>query len=106
MWNSGGGTPGFVVKNGDSGWGCRVDVSGSLWRYNGTAADGSWQRITRSGNSEFGVFAVDLGNPDRIFAADLAPSTGPEMVITSDAGATWPNLPQLDDLMTGSGTVE
>lgn len=89
----------FFVKSG----GCDAHRAGSLWRYNGTATGGNWQRINRGGNSAFGVFAVDPGNPNRILASDLAPATGPQMVLSNDGGTNWQALPELDILMTGGG---
>lgn len=95
-----GGTRTFFVKSG----GCEGETGGSLWSYTGTAAGGAWQRIARNGNSTFGIFAVDPRNPNRIFASDLVPATGPAMVITNDGGASWNTMPALDQLMTGNGT--
>lgn len=97
-----GGIPTFFVKS----RGCNGDLPGSLWSYTGTAPGGVWQQITRAGNSAFGVFAVDPNNPNRILASDLASATGPQMVMSNDGGATWQNMPGLDNLMTGGGVFQ
>jgi flagellar motor protein MotB len=54
------------------------------------------------GGGQFGVYAVDPNDPNRIIAAALTRDT-PRMVMTTDGGATWSDLPELDSLMTGGG---
>ncbi len=88
----------FVKSNG-----CDGDRPGQLWRHVGTNAGGTWQQIQRNGNSQFGVFAVDPTNPQRLFAADLFVMGTPAMVFSADGGTTWQTMPQLDMLMTGNG---
>ncbi len=92
-----GDAPTFIVKVG----GCNGNTGGSLWRFQGTGS-GSWQRITRMGNSAFGIYAVDPRRPERIIASDLAGGTV-TMVLTKDGGTTWRVLTKLDELMTGNG---
>jgi hypothetical protein len=92
-------TPTFYVKSG-GGDGHR---GGSLWRYKGTGAGGNWQQISRNGTSSFGIYAVDPRRPNRIFASDLAPAAGPQMVISEDGGTTWQAMAGLDNLMTANG---
>ena len=94
-----GSTPSFFVKSG----GCNGNRVGTLFRFDGTTATGSWTQIQRTGAGGFGVFAVDPNDPDRILASDLNGPSGIEMVLTEDGGTTWDNVPQLDDLMTGGG---
>jgi hypothetical protein len=89
----------LFVKDG----GCDGDRGGALWRHQGTAAGGNWQQITRAGAGLFGVFAVDRNDPGRIIASDLGGASGPAMVMSTDGGATWTALTQLDALMTGNG---
>ena len=60
-------TPSFLVKSG----GCNGNRTGRLFRFDGTAAGGTWAEITRTGAGGFGVFAVDPSDPDRILASDL-----------------------------------
>ncbi len=88
----------FYVKSG----GCHGENGGRLWRYNGTAAGGTWQQITRSGAGRFGVYAVDPNNPNRILASDLG-GRGPQMVMSTNGGSTWSVITQLDNLMQGGG---
>jgi hypothetical protein len=91
--------PTFFVKSG----GCDGETGGRLWRYDGVAASGSWKLVSRQGAGHFGVYAVDPQNPDRIVAADLGGTSGPDMVLTSDGGGTWTSLVRLNALMRGNG---
>jgi photosystem II stability/assembly factor-like uncharacterized protein len=93
------GIPTFIIKAG----GGDGNRGGSLWRYKGTGTNGTWHQISRNGSSSFGVYAVDPKRPNRIFASDLAPVAGPQMVITEDGGTTWQTMAALDNLMTGNG---
>jgi photosystem II stability/assembly factor-like uncharacterized protein len=92
-------TPTFIAKAG----GGDGNRGGSLWRYKGTGSGGNWQQISRNGSSSFGVYAVDPKRPNRIFASDLAPAAGPQMVISDDGGTTWQTMTALDILMTANG---
>lgn len=89
----------FFVKSG----GCNGERGGALWRYSGIAPGGAWQQITRSGAGQFGVYAVDPNDSNRLFASDLGGASGPEMVFSNDGGASWLAMPLLDNLMTGGG---
>ena len=93
-----GGTPTFFVKSG----GCIGNAGGSLWSYTGTAAGGAWQQIFRRGTSTFGSSAVDPNDPNTLIASDLG-GGNVAMVMTTDGGANWNPMPQLDNLMTGGG---
>jgi hypothetical protein len=92
--------PVFFVKSGGE---CNGEGGGGIWRHDGAAAGGTWTQVVRPGAGQFGLFAVDPNDANRILASDLGGVSGPEMVITTDGGATWNNLPQLDTLMTGAG---
>ncbi|MCC6460432.1 MAG: hypothetical protein IT260_08170 [Saprospiraceae bacterium] len=75
-----------------------------LWRFTGTAPAGTWQQInTPGGTGGFGVYDVDPNNSNRIFASHLRPGNNPQMLLSTDGGATWQNMPELDRLMTGNG---
>jgi hypothetical protein len=89
----------LYVKSG----GCDGDRGGTLWRHESLQAGGTWQQVTRPGGGRFGIFAVDPRNPARILAADLAGPGAPQMIMTSDGGATWTPLAALSSLMSGNG---
>lgn len=89
----------FYVKNG----GCDGDRQGTLWRYEGTAANGVWQQVAGPGGGQFGIFAVHPNDPNRLIASDLGGAGGPAMTRTHDGGTTWTAMPQLDALMTSNG---
>lgn len=95
-----GGTPTFFVKSG----GCNGDRQGNLFRYQGTAAGGTWTQVPNPGVGSFGVFGVDRNDPQHIIASHLGGPGGPRMVLTRNGGTTWTALPALDAMMTGSGT--
>jgi hypothetical protein len=95
------GTPTFFVKDG----GCNGDQQGNLWRYEGTAAGGTWQQVPApAGGGGFGIYAVDRNDPERIIASHLGGPAGPRVVMTWNGGTVWSALPALDTLMTGNGT--
>jgi photosystem II stability/assembly factor-like uncharacterized protein len=92
-------TPTFIVQAGT----CNGRTADALWRYTGTAATGTWRRITPPGNAGgFGPYAVDRHDGRHLIAAHLGP-TGPAIVLSVDAGATWTANAALDALMTGGG---
>lgn len=94
-----GGTPTFYAQAG----GCQARTADRVWTYTGTAPGGTWQQVTPPlGGLGFGVFAVDPNDPNRLLASNLT-ATGPRMILSTDGGATWQNLPELDNLMTGGG---
>jgi hypothetical protein len=94
-----GGTPTFFAKSG----GCNGDQQGTLWRYQGTAAGGTWTQVPNAGaTGGFGVFAVDRNDPQRLIASHLS-AAGPRMLITTNGGTTWTALAALDVMMTGGG---
>ncbi len=96
-------TPTFFVKSG----GCDADRAATLWRYQGTAAGGTWQQVpSPAGGGGFGVFAVDHSNPQRLIASQIGGASGPRMLMTLNGGTTWSALPALDGMMTGSGVFQ
>jgi len=86
----------LFVKRG----GCSGDVGASIWRHSGTGTTGAWVQVPNT--AQVGVFAVDPSLTTHIIASHLEPA-GPVMRMTTDGGATWDALPQLDALMTGGG---
>lgn len=94
---------GRIVLYAKSG-GCDGETGGSLWRHDGLAAGGAWKPVTRAGGGQFGVFAVDPRQPDRIIAADLGGTSPPEMVMSVNGGVAWTTMPALSAHMTGQGT--
>jgi hypothetical protein len=96
------GTPSFIIQAGN----CDGRSQDRLWRFNGTGA-GSWTQINRpDGTGGFGIFDVDPTDPNRIIASHLRTGLDPQMVITTDGGAAWTNLPALDTRMTGGGAFK
>lgn len=95
-----GGTPIFYVQAGT----CSGNNRDQLWRYNGTAAGGAWQRVTTpDGTGGFGIFDVDPNDPDRLFVSHLRNGVDPQMALSDSAGPRWRLLPLLDSLMIGYG---
>ena len=90
-----GGTPTFWVQVGN----CDGANADQLWRFDGTAPGGTWTNETPAGG--IGVFDVDPNDPERLLASIL--TNPPQMVMSTDGGATWDSLPELDALMTGNG---
>lgn len=75
----------------------------TLWQYTGTTSTAAWRRVQPPGGTGgFGVYAVDRHDGTRLAAAHLRPS-GPTMVFSTNAGATWTTNAALDALMTGGG---
>ena len=103
-----GGTPTFYVLTDDNlnnnPAGLCSGGGGHLFRYTGTAANGTWTAAD-AGLTTVGVFGVDPSNPNRLYASDYAPS-GPRMVSSTDGGATWEPDTKLDALMTGDGAFK
>jgi hypothetical protein len=94
------GTPTFYVQTGN-GNGITPDP---IFRFVGTNAAGAWQQVSPPNNAGgFGVFAVDPNDPNRLLASHLSATSDPEMIRSTNGGATWNNLPALDNLMTGGG---
>jgi len=104
-----GGTPTFFVKSGgcDGPFGGPAQEQGTLWRYQGTAAGGTWQQVPNPATAgAFGIYAVDRNNPQRLIASHLGGPGGPRMVMTWNGGTTWSPIATLDTMMTGSGTFQ
>ena len=92
----------YILSNPASFEPCNGDDGRFLWRYEGSSPGGAWKQVMLPGGGQFGVYAVDPNDPNRIIAAALTRDT-PRMVMTTDGGATWSDLPELDSLMTGGG---
>jgi hypothetical protein len=94
-----GGTPTFFLQAGA----CASNTGGSLWTATGTGA-ASWTQIDNNNGQTggFGVFGVDPGNPNRLYASNFAPG-GVRMVRSTDGGTTWQRDVTLDRMMTGNG---
>jgi photosystem II stability/assembly factor-like uncharacterized protein len=94
------GTAEFIVQTGNG----RGFSQDRLFRFQGTDAAGTWTEINRPGGTGgFGIFDVDTDDPDRLIVSHLTNNADPQMMITTDGGTTWNNLPTLDDRMTGGG---
>jgi hypothetical protein len=94
------GTPTFYAQSGSAD-GRGLDL---LWRFNGTATTGTWTQVQPPGNlGGFGVFDVDPNDPNRLIASHLRPSADPQMIMSTNGGATWTNLTALDGMMTAGG---
>ena len=96
-----GATPTFFVKSG----GCDGDRPGQVWRYEGTAAGGTWQQLPTPGPGGFGVYAVDRNDPERLIASHLG-AAGPDMVLTRNGGTNWSSLPGAQYSHDGRGTFK
>ena len=100
-----GGTPTFYVLTDDnlnaSTPGLCSGGGGNLFKYTGTAANGTWTAAD-TGLTNVGIFGLDPNDPNRLYASDLTGS-GPRMVFSTDGGATWNPDTKLDGLMTGDG---
>ncbi len=98
-----GATPTFYVQSGN----CNGRSQDRLWRYDGTAPGGAWQQVNPPGGTGgFGIYDVDLHNPNRLFASHLRSGADPQMILSTDGGVNWTSLPILDDLMVGSGVFK
>ncbi|MDH3402126.1 MAG: hypothetical protein OES32_06885 [Acidobacteriota bacterium] len=98
---NGAGTPTFYAQSGvcsSSGTGDRI------FRFTGTNPGGSWTEIFLPAGG-FGVFAVDASDPSLLLASGLT-SAGGGMYRSTDAGATWTSLPDLDAFMTHFGAFQ
>jgi len=93
-------TPTFYVRS-------RVDPDPTqsewtLWRYDGTAPDGTWKQVLPPGRiGGYGAYDVDPNNPNRIIAVNGRPDMDPQMILTTSGGQEWNVLTTLDNLMTG-----
>ena len=99
------GNPTFYVLTDDNLNGSPIGLcsggGGHLFKYTGTAANGTWTAAD-AGLTTVGIFGVDPNDPNRLYASDLTAS-GPRMVFSTDGGASWNADPKLDALMTGDG---
>lgn len=98
-----GGTPTFYAQTSCIGV-FENQGSTQVWRFNGTAPGGTWQRVDNTDGltGGFGFFAVDPNDPNRLYASNLS-STGPRMVFSTDGGTNWDRDTELDNLMTAGG---
>ncbi|MEX2646197.1 MAG: PKD domain-containing protein [Gaiellaceae bacterium] len=98
-----GGTPTFVVQSGQ----CTGRGNDQVFTYVGTGGAGTWTRIDNNDGltGGFGIVAVDPNDPNNLYASNL-PAAGPQMVFSTDGGATWDNDAELDGLMTGGGVFQ
>lgn len=103
-----GGTPTFYVLTDDNlnanPDGLCSGGGGHLFKYTGTAANGTWTSAD-AGLTTVGVFGAHPTDPNRLYASDYAPS-GPRMVFSTDGGASWNPDSKLDALMTGDGAFK
>ncbi len=78
-----------------------------LFRFVGTTSSGAWQQVSpppsAGAGARFGIFAVDRGDPNRLFASVVS-ATGAQMFRSTNGGTTWTADAALDALMTGNGT--
>ncbi|HSX59670.1 MAG TPA: hypothetical protein VLF18_05685 [Tahibacter sp.] len=93
-----GATAVFYLRGGN----CSVGGTGSLWRHDGATTTGAWTQVRRNGVSQFGVLAIDRNDANHIVASDLA-AAAPQMVRSTDGGASWAALAGIDALLTGNG---
>jgi uncharacterized repeat protein (TIGR01451 family) len=100
-----GGTPTFYVLTDDQLNGSPAGLcsggGGHLFKYTGTAANGTWTPAD-TGLETVGIFGVDPNDPNRLYASDYTGS-GPRMVFSTDGGASWEPDSKLDAMMTGDG---
>lgn len=108
-------TPTFFLTVGFQGGGfnpggCNSINPDQVWRYSGTALNGTWDRVDDNAlgfianlAGGFTLFAVDPSDPNRMYAS--APDTNgtPKMIFSFDGGNTWQQDTELDDLMNGNG---
>jgi uncharacterized repeat protein (TIGR01451 family) len=97
----------YVQAGGNCNRAFNDNTGDGLYKYAGTSPANAWQRIdTNDGMSGgIGIFDVDPGNPDRLYASNLA-AAGPRMVFSTDGGLHWHQDGKLDQLMTGAGTFK
>ncbi len=90
--------PTFFVQTGNCNSRTTFD---RLFKYTGTLPIGQWTELTLP-DGGFGVVAVHPTDPSRLLASGLVDGGG-GMYSSTDGGATWESVPQLDDLMSGGG---
>jgi photosystem II stability/assembly factor-like uncharacterized protein len=94
--------PSFYVQAGA----CSGSAADRLFRYNGIAAGAAWVAVTpppaAGAGAGFGVFDVDPGNANRLFAS-VVTAAGASMFRSTTGGAAWTADAVLDGLMTGGG---
>lgn len=86
-----------VIDNSCSGEGVRF-----LFRYQGTAGTGRWQRLARPEGSWNSIYATDPFDHDHVVAADIG-NEELDIVQTTDGGRTWTSLSSLISRMNGGG---
>ena len=104
IWSAvNGGSTVFYIQAGQ----CTGSGNDSVWRYNGTATGGTWNRIDNNDGvtGGFGVFAANPINPNQLYASNLD-AAGPQMLFSIDGGTVWDVDAGLDTLMTGGGVFK
>ena len=99
-------TPTFYLQVGA----CNNAAGDTVWKYTGTATNGTWDRIDNNDGltGGFSFMAADPNDPNRLYASNiiLDVSNNPvdyNMVFSIDGGATWDTDADLNDLMDASG---
>ncbi len=72
-----------------------------LFKYTGTDPGGTWTELHLP-EGGFGVVAVHPNDANRLLVSGLT-GAGGGMFLSTDGGATWSPIPELDELMTGDG---
>lgn len=94
--------PTFYVESGN----CLGSSQDALFRYTGTAPGGAWQQVQPPGNTGgFGIFNVDPGNANRLFASHIT-NTTVNMVQSTNGGASWTVNAALNNQLTGGGVFK
>lgn len=94
--------PTFYVESGS----CAGSSQDALFKFTGTAPGGAWQRVQPPGNTGgFGIFNVDPGNANRLFASHIT-NTTVDMVQSADGGLTWTVNAALNNQLTGGGVFK
>lgn len=91
-----GGVPTFYVQVGD----CDGRNTDQLWRFVGTNPAGAWSTVP-SPPGGIALFEVDPNDPNRLIASTNAAT--PQMVLSTDGGASWDPIDELNELMDGAG---
>ena len=84
---------------------CSGNDPDALRRFTGVSTTGLWEDVPLPpGTSGVGVFAVDPGNPNRLFVSAFDSITGTVgMFRSNDGGASWTGDTALNALMNGGG---
>lgn len=92
------GVPTFYVQTGF----CNANsTSDRMFKFTGTNPASAWTEIFLPSGG-FGIFDVDASDPDRLLASGFT-ATDAFMYMSTNGGANWTALTDLDDLMDGNG---